>query len=197
MTEHSTADDQVLDDQDDQVFFVPEEDQPKDDAQVVVDDLVALLAPSYLGLMATTEPTADEPYPLAPRLWSSRGDQRFNEIRKDRLRAMINYWSFLAGGGEPVLDQLKRYADIRDEADRNVRLLLAYALTAAPPAHTHVLRELGHAAGLTPSGVRTASTDDEIAEVNARLGASRKRRRGIRQRWSNRKGRPVNASWTD
>ena len=62
---------------------------------------------------------------------------------------------------DPVLAALRAARDRRDQADRDIRILLAYAreLTAPRP---YRLADLAAATGKSISGVRTAYTDRDV-----------------------------------
>ena len=58
---------------------------------------------------------------------------------------------------DPVLTALKDARDRRDQADRDIRILLAYARELSRP-RPYRLTDLAVAAGMSISGVRTAYT---------------------------------------
>ena len=58
---------------------------------------------------------------------------------------------------DPVLAALKDARDRRDQADRDIRILLAYARELSRP-RPYRLTDLAAAAGMSISGVRTAYT---------------------------------------
>jgi hypothetical protein len=59
--------------------------------------------------------------------------------------------------GDPVLAALRAARDRRDQADRDIRILLAYARELATP-RPYRLADLAQATGKSISGVRTAYT---------------------------------------
>lgn len=76
-------------------------------------------------------------------------------------------------GQDALLDQLRALAHQRDEANAAIRRLLAYARTPdlrPDDPNVYRLHELAAATGMTPSGVRTAYTSDD---VNAARTATR------------------------
>ncbi len=58
----------------------------------------------------------------------------------------------------------------RDQADRDIRLLLAYAREVVTP-RPYRLADLASAAGMSISGVRTAYTTADVDHVTALLAA--------------------------
>ena len=63
--------------------------------------------------------------------------------------------------GDPVLDALRSARERRDQADRDIRLLLAYARELAT-SRPYRLADLAQAAGRSISGVRTGYTAADI-----------------------------------
>jgi len=63
--------------------------------------------------------------------------------------------------GDPVLAALRAARDRRDQADRDIRILLAYARELATP-RPYRLADLADATGKSISGVRTAYTHHDI-----------------------------------
>src|SRR5262245_26306133 len=63
--------------------------------------------------------------------------------------------------GDPVLAALRAARDRRDQADRDIRILLAYARELATP-RPYRLADLADAAGRSISGVRTAYTPHDV-----------------------------------
>jgi hypothetical protein len=62
---------------------------------------------------------------------------------------------------DPVLAALRHARDRRDQADRDIRILLAYARELVTP-RPYRLADLAEAAGRSLSGVRTAYTPADI-----------------------------------
>jgi hypothetical protein len=79
------------------------------------------------------------------------------------------------GGEDPLLTLVERARDRMLAAERDLRLLLAYAREFAEP-RPYRLEDLARAAGMSISGIRTAYDDDEIGEVTAITGLSPRRR---------------------
>jgi hypothetical protein len=73
------------------------------------------------------------------------------------------------GGEDPLLTLVERSRDRMLAAERDLRLLLAYAREFAEP-RPYRLEDLARAAGMSISGIRTAYDDDEIGEVTAITG---------------------------
>jgi AraC-like DNA-binding protein len=65
--------------------------------------------------------------------------------------------SRISDDSDPVLAALKDARDRRDQADRDIRILLAYARELARP-RPYRLTDLAAAAGMSISGVRSAYT---------------------------------------
>jgi hypothetical protein len=68
------------------------------------------------------------------------------------------------GGEDSLLASLARARDRMLAAQRDLRLLLAYAREFAEP-RTYRLDDLAQAAGMSISGIRTAYDDDKITQV--------------------------------
>lgn len=68
------------------------------------------------------------------------------------------------GGEDPLLTCLVRARDRMLAAERDLRLLIAYAREFTEP-RPYRLDDLARAAGMSISGVRTAYDDDEISQV--------------------------------
>jgi hypothetical protein len=79
------------------------------------------------------------------------------------------------GGEDPLLTLLVRARDRMLAAERDLRLLLAYAREFAEP-RPYRLEDLARAAGMSISGIRTAYDDDEIGDVTAITGLAPRRR---------------------
>jgi hypothetical protein len=78
------------------------------------------------------------------------------------------------GGEDPLITLLGRARARMLAAERDLRLLLAYAREFAEP-RPYRLEDLARAAGMSISGIRTAYDDDEIAEVTAVTGLAPRR----------------------
>jgi len=72
--------------------------------------------------------------------------------------------------GDPLLAALHEARRLRDAADRDIRLLLAYAREFTRP-RPYRLTDLAAAAGMSISGVRTAYTREHIDAVQRALRA--------------------------
>ena len=68
------------------------------------------------------------------------------------------------GGEDPLLTSLERTRNRMLAAERDLRLLIAYAREFAEP-RPYRLEDLARAAGMSISGVRTAYGHDEITQV--------------------------------
>lgn len=90
-------------------------------------------------------------------VWA-RAEQERTELA-DNLRLARD-----EGGEDPLLTSLERARDRMLAAERDLRLLLAYAREFAEP-RPYRLEDLAHAAGMSISGVRTAYDQDEITQV--------------------------------
>ena len=76
---------------------------------------------------------------------------------------------------DPVLAALRAARDRRDQADRDIRILLAYARELATP-RPYRLADLAEATGTSISGVRTAYTPADVQtarHIVQALGAPR------------------------
>jgi hypothetical protein len=78
------------------------------------------------------------------------------------------------GGEDPLLTLVELARDRMLAAERELRLLLAYAREFAEP-RPYRLEDLARAAGMSISGIRTAYDDDEIGEVTAITGLAPRR----------------------
>ena len=73
------------------------------------------------------------------------------------LRPVSTAWQ----ATDPLLAALRAARDRRDQADRDIRILLAYARELATP-RPYRLADLAEATGRSISGVRTAYTDRDV-----------------------------------
>jgi hypothetical protein len=73
------------------------------------------------------------------------------------LRPVNTAWQ----ADDPVLAALRAARDRRDQADRDIRILLAYARELATP-RPYRLADLAEATGRSISGIRTAYTADDV-----------------------------------
>ncbi|MER7057627.1 hypothetical protein [Streptomyces sp. NPDC000351] len=74
----------------------------------------------------------------------------------------------LGTDGDPLILALEHARTQKEEADRRIRLLLAYA-REFQPVRRYPLRELAQASGYTTSGVTTAYGRPEITLVQRQL----------------------------
>jgi AraC-like DNA-binding protein len=74
------------------------------------------------------------------------------------LRPVTASWQ----ASDPVLAALRAARARRDQADRDIRILLAYARELATP-RPYRLADLADATGKSISGVRTAYTDRDVS----------------------------------
>jgi len=79
------------------------------------------------------------------------------------------------GGEDPLLTLVERARDKMLAAERDLRLLLAYAREFTEP-RPYRLEDLARAAGMSISGIRTAYDEAEIGEVSAITGLAPRRR---------------------
>ncbi len=73
------------------------------------------------------------------------------------LRSIDHTWQ----ADDPVLAALRAARDRRDQADRDIRILLAYARELATP-RPYRLADLAEATGRSISGIRTAYTTADV-----------------------------------
>jgi AraC-like DNA-binding protein len=71
---------------------------------------------------------------------------------------------------DPVLAAIRAARHRRDEADLELRLLIAYAREVHAP-RPYRLADLASAAAMSISGVRTAYTRADVQDVHARLAS--------------------------
>jgi hypothetical protein len=76
-----------------------------------------------------------------------------------------------ASDSDPVLTALKEARERRDKADRDIRILLAYARELSRP-RPYRLSDLAAAAGMSISGVRMAYTRQHIETAQRLLRAA-------------------------
>jgi hypothetical protein len=79
------------------------------------------------------------------------------------------------GGQDPLLTSLARARERMLAAERDLRLLLAYAREFAEP-RPYRLDDLARAAGMSLSGIRTAYDGDEVTRVAEITGLQPRRR---------------------
>jgi hypothetical protein len=79
------------------------------------------------------------------------------------------------GGEDPLLTSLARARERMLAAERDLRLLLAYAREFAEP-RPYRLDDLARAAGMSLSGIRTAYDGDEVTRVAEITGLEPRRR---------------------
>ena len=77
-----------------------------------------------------------------------------------RLRPAGATWQ----ASDPVLAALRAARDRRDQADRDIRILLAYARELATP-RPYRLADLAEATGRSLSGIRTAYTTADVDDA--------------------------------
>lgn len=78
------------------------------------------------------------------------------------------------GGQDPLLTSLSRARDRMLAAERDLRLLTAYAREFAEP-RPYRLDDLARAAGMSISGIRTAYNGDEITRIAEMTGLQPRR----------------------
>ena len=76
---------------------------------------------------------------------------------------------------DPVLTALKDACARREQADREIRILLAYARELTSP-RPYRLADLATATGMSISGIRTAYTQADIDSARHILHAAQQRR---------------------
>ncbi|MFE4304870.1 hypothetical protein ACFRR6_02140 [Streptomyces sp. NPDC056891] len=101
-------------------------------------------------------------------------DDILADVREDVDRRRTQYADNLEAAAlgtdnDPLILALEREQGAKDEADRRIRTLLAYAREFYP-ARRYSLNELGRASGYTTSGVRTAYGSSEITLVQSQIG---------------------------
>jgi AraC-like DNA-binding protein len=105
--------------------------------------------------------------------WSAAAD----DVMRDRADAEANWEAALdAIDADPVLGEIAAARRQIDEAEHQLRLLLAYAREFVGP-RPYTLADVAEAAGMSVSGVRTAYNDADIAEVAHRTGIRSRRLR--------------------
>ena len=75
---------------------------------------------------------------------------------------------------DPLLTALAQARQRRDQADRDMRVLLAFAREITAP-RPYRLADLAQAAGMSISGIRTAYTRDDIDHAALLLGGAAQR----------------------
>ena len=75
---------------------------------------------------------------------------------------------------DPLLAALADARERKRRADHQIRLLLAYAREHVQP-RPYRLADLAHAAGMSPSGIRTAYTQADIEHAARLTGGARSR----------------------
>lgn len=86
----------------------------------------------------------------------------------------------LSDADDVLFDQLRYLRGQRDEIDRRIRVLLAYARTVPPGGRKYRLRELSEAAGLSMSTVRNRVEVEQLREIE-RLDLDDERREVIEE----------------
>jgi hypothetical protein len=76
-----------------------------------------------------------------------------------------------AENSDPVLAAIEEARNRRDRADRDIRILLAYARELTSP-RPYRLTDLAAAAGISVSGVRTSYTQEDIETAQRILRAA-------------------------
>ncbi len=132
----------------------------------LVSDLAALLLPLPARPGSSAEDDLDE------AAWSAVSEQIYEE-RAELEESLRLGWD--EGGHDPVLALVAEARRQMLDAERRMRLLIAYAREFVGP-RPYTLDDLARSAGMSISGVRTAYDDDEVADVAARTGARPRRR---------------------
>ncbi|MFI6340519.1 hypothetical protein [Streptomyces sp. NPDC050535] len=126
----------------------------------LVNELAALLCP-------LPEPGSVTPEDCFP--------DAFEEAERERSQYADNLEAAaFATEGDPLILALEQAQAQKEEADRRIRLILAYA-REFQPGRRYPLRELGQASGYTTSGTYTAYGTAEIDLVQSRIHRSPRR----------------------
>jgi AraC-like DNA-binding protein len=83
-------------------------------------------------------------------------------------------WCHAKSAGDPLLTALAKAQQRKEQADRDIRLLLAYAREHVTP-RPYRLADLADAAGMSISGVRTAYSQADIDRAVQAIGADGQR----------------------
>lgn len=141
----------------------------------VVDDLVDLVHPQ-LGPWTAAAPGDDPDTEIdqdaheAVRDDIDRARRDFEENLRAAQEVDPIVWSpddLTSQSFDPLIDEICRARRDLQEAEGRLRLLLAYAREFTVRAYP--LADLARASGMSQSGVRTAYTPTEIAEVTSRV----------------------------
>jgi hypothetical protein len=124
---------------------------------------------------AILKPLPDPPRPDDDPSWAEVGyAEVLDEVHRERQQlaeALREGWGHDV---DPVLVEISTQRERMLQAERTMRLLIAYAREYVRP-RPYRLEDLAVAAGMSISGVRTAYDDDEIEQV-AELTGQRPRR---------------------
>lgn len=145
----------------------------------LIDDLVDLLYPlPNRGAVQLDDGGPDDPAAVDDA-WDAACDwaeQRRRELEDSLRTAQDADVVVLAPGDipvqfDPLISELKRAQADRRNAEERIRLLLAYAREYSPRAYS--LAELGRAAGISGSGVRTVYNPTDVGRVSRLLHGRR------------------------
>lgn len=106
-------------------------------------------------------PARDDPYALSPTTPANPTLTAILELASTTHAARAE--TAAAAGQDPLLDTLRALTRERDDADRSIRRLLAYARATHP---TYRLADLAAATGMSISGVTTAYGPDDAAAIH-------------------------------
>lgn len=131
-------------------------------------------------LMEKEEPPADQPsqsvdeqlidevahllFPVSADESPHTTDERNLFIQRYRRHLSRSAFS---GAEDVLLDQLRLLKSQRDETERRIRMLLAYARTVPPGGRKYRLRDLSEATGIPISSIRGRITDDELRALES------------------------------
>jgi hypothetical protein len=124
--------------------------------------------PEYQEFAALNDHLADDDRQVA---FSDTLEQaeREREAYLNELREQGEYAAENGGEFDPLLGEVARCRAEMLNAERRMRLLVAYAREFVRP-QPYQLKDLAQAAGLSISGVRIAYDEDEVREVIERTG---------------------------
>ena len=98
--------------------------------------------------------------------------ERWEQLREEHAEQLRLRWH--AADIDPLLGEIRHARADMLEAERRIRLLIAYAREFVRP-RPYRLEDLAHAASLSMSGVRIAYDDDEVDHVTELTGQKPRR----------------------